>query len=574
MILDSLTIDVLALELATRHQGQHIRSARADEAGLEVLLETSLEGGSGGTCRLRLEYGPPGSLSLTWAERIHAGEGPERYLQGARIDGIAAVAGERILSLSLSRNDAEARLTHGLFHLFLFPPRYRAVLVSGGHGRILGVWAGATDRRAPAHGSHYEAPSSASDRLVPGRDACEAFVRRLQRHDGSVELALRQILSGADRHLVARLCADSGLDPAAAAAEVGVDGATAVWTAARRLWSVKGGPAYRWIHGPTRVSVAAPTYLEVEPAQFPTVCAALVGRDTDGSAAADTAARRQRRRLERGLHTLERRAQGLQADLDEAQVAGTLERTGNSLLAAPDTIAPGGSGRVPDAHDENGVATIEVRLAPGKTPAQHATRLLRRAAKLRRRAEILPPRLHHVRELILETERLLERRSDEDGIPEEVMKRWEQRVEVRQTQAREAALDDRRQDDRQGAHPRRYLTSSGWSVWAGRNNRENDIVTHRLAAQNDVWFHAHGYAGSHVILRRQGRREEPSNRTLEEAAAVAAYWSKGRTANKVPVVYTLAKYVSKPRGGVPGLAVMKREKTIMVRPALLAEEAE
>jgi predicted ribosome quality control (RQC) complex YloA/Tae2 family protein len=574
LILDSLTIDVLALELSTRHQGQHIRGARADEAGLEVLLETNLDGGSGGTCLLRLEYGPPGSLSLTWAERIHAGEGPERYLQGARIESIAAVAGERMLSLSLSRKDAEARLTHGLFHLFLFPPRYRAVLVSGGHGRILGVWAGAPDRRAPAHGSHYEAPSSASDRLVPGPDACEAFALRLQRHDGSVELALRQILSGADRHLVARLCADSGLDPAAAAGDVGVDGATAVWTAARRLWSVKRGPAYRWIHGPTRVSVAAPAYLEVEPAQFPTVCEALVGRDTDSSAVADTEGRQQRRRLERGLHTLERRAQGLQADLDEAQDAGTMERAGNSLMAAADSIAPGGRGRVPDAHDENGVATIEVRLAPGETPARHAARLLRRAAKLRRRAEILPPRLHHVRELIFETERLLDLRRDEDAIPEEMMKRWERRVEVRQTQAREGALGDRRQDDRQGAHPRRYLTSSGWSVWAGRNNRENDIVTHRLAAQNDVWFHAHGYAGSHVILRREGRKEEPSNRTLEEAAAVAAYWSKGRTANKVPVVYTLAKYVSKPRGGVPGLAVMKREKTIMVRPALLAEEAE
>ena len=174
--------------------------------------------------------------------------------------------------------------------------------------------------------------------------------------------------------------------------------------------------------------------------------------------------------------------------------------------------------------------------------------------------------------MIFETERLLEDLRDEDVIAEETMNRWERRVEIRQMQANEGAGDDRRKDERQGARPRRYLTSSGWSVWAGRNNRENDILTHKLAAQNDVWFHAHGYAGSHVILRREGRKEDPSRRTLEEAAAVAAYWSKGRTANKVPVAYTLAKYVSKPRGGAPGLATMKREKTIMVRPALLAEE--
>ena len=136
----------------------------------------------------------------------------------------------------------------------------------------------------------------------------------------------------------------------------------------------------------------------------------------------------------------------------------------------------------------------------------------------------------------------------------------------------QAGKGERINDDRQGARPRRYRTTSGWCVWAGRNNKENDTLTHRLAAQNDYWFHAHGYAGSHVLLRREGHTQEPDKRTLEEAAAVAAYWSKGRTASKVPVVYTMAKFVSKPRGAPPGLAVMKREKTIMVRPELIPED--
>ena len=122
------------------------------------------------------------------------------------------------------------------------------------------------------------------------------------------------------------------------------------------------------------------------------------------------------------------------------------------------------------------------------------------------------------------------------------------------------------------AHPRRYRTSDGWSVWAGRNNHENDLLSHRLAAQNDLWFHAHGYAGAHVLLRREGRKEEPSQRAVLEAAAVAAYWSKGKTARKVPVVCTLAKFVSKARGAPAGQAVIRRERTLMVEPALLPEE--
>jgi len=73
-------------------------------------------------------------------------------------------------------------------------------------------------------------------------------------------------------------------------------------------------------------------------------------------------------------------------------------------------------------------------------------------------------------------------------------------------------------------------------------------------------------------LRREGRKEEPDKQTLEEAAGLAAFWSKGKTAKKVSVVYTLVKYVSKPRGGAPGQAILKREKTIVVAPALIKEE--
>jgi predicted ribosome quality control (RQC) complex YloA/Tae2 family protein len=93
-----------------------------------------------------------------------------------------------------------------------------------------------------------------------------------------------------------------------------------------------------------------------------------------------------------------------------------------------------------------------------------------------------------------------------------------------------------------------------------------------MAAQDDVWFHAQGYSGSHVVLRRAGRKDEPSSRTLHEAAAVAAYWSKGRTARKVAVVYTAVRYVTKPKGSAAGLAVLRREKTLMVAPALLPQE--
>jgi hypothetical protein len=114
-------------------------------------------------------------------------------------------------------------------------------------------------------------------------------------------------------------------------------------------------------------------------------------------------------------------------------------------------------------------------------------------------------------------------------------------------------------------NPRVFVTSEGYTVIVGRNNSENDYVTHRLAKAEDLWFHAYGVTGSHVILRHRGKAA-PSRRAIEEAASIAAYYSKARTSSAVPVIYTQKKFVNKPRGARPGTAACTREKTVMARP--------
>lgn len=115
--------------------------------------------------------------------------------------------------------------------------------------------------------------------------------------------------------------------------------------------------------------------------------------------------------------------------------------------------------------------------------------------------------------------------------------------------------------------PRIYTTSEGWTVVVGRSNLENDYVSLKVAKQDDYWFHAHGVPGSHVVLKRDGRKDNPSKKTIEEAAAIAAFYSKARNSSRAPVIYTLGKYVSKPRKAKPGLVTCTRETSIMVRPS-------
>ena len=114
--------------------------------------------------------------------------------------------------------------------------------------------------------------------------------------------------------------------------------------------------------------------------------------------------------------------------------------------------------------------------------------------------------------------------------------------------------------------PRRMKSAEGWDVLIGRNNEGNDYLTHQLARSEDYWFHVHGAAGSHVVLRRGKGKNEPSKATIEEVASWAAFYSQARSAGRVPVIVTQKKYVRKPRKAPPGLAICEREKIVMVRP--------
>ena len=113
----------------------------------------------------------------------------------------------------------------------------------------------------------------------------------------------------------------------------------------------------------------------------------------------------------------------------------------------------------------------------------------------------------------------------------------------------------------------KYVLPGGWEALAGKTDADNDILSLKTAKANDLWFHARSLHGSHVILRHPDG-EKPDNATIKQAAAIAAWHSKARNAGTVPVCYTEAKHVGKPRGAKPGSVTIKREKTIKVRPGL------
>ena len=207
--------------------------------------------------------------------------------------------------------------------------------------------------------------------------------------------------------------------------------------------------------------------------------------------------------------------------------------------------------------DPYGEETVEIDLDPTLGGPSNAERFFTRARKLRAAAHLVEERIAGIKKRL-------------GGIDSE-KKRLETLDDIRELKAMAAAYTGRISTDRtydtDRSFPRRYRSVSGLEIVVGRNNRENDELV-RWAGKNDIWLHAQGVEGSHVILRTPGKNQKPDRKSIELAASITAYYSKARTSAVVPVVYTAVKYVIKRKGQGPGQMTYSRENVIFTEPGL------
>jgi predicted ribosome quality control (RQC) complex YloA/Tae2 family protein len=125
-------------------------------------------------------------------------------------------------------------------------------------------------------------------------------------------------------------------------------------------------------------------------------------------------------------------------------------------------------------------------------------------------------------------------------------------------------IKEKKRMKRPVSRPLEFHSSAGLRISVGRNNTQNDELTTKMAGRGDYWFHVQGIHGTHVILWTEG--QEPDKQSMTEAALLAAWFSQGRKGSKVPVDYTLVKYVKKPSGAKPGMVIYTTYQTTYVTP--------
>ena len=227
--------------------------------------------------------------------------------------------------------------------------------------------------------------------------------------------------------------------------------------------------------------------------------------------------------LKNRLTICERKMGRIRTDIDDAGNADLYENMGNVLMCHIAQIPPNvDTITLPDLFNPSG-GDMVIPLNPRRTASENASEYLKRARKARKGAPILAKRLVAAQGEKDKIQQYIDRlnavRSEADL--DVIRRELEDARLIKVLQKRPQSRSKRQPGD---IHPRRYRTQDGWRVLVGRNNAENDRLT-KSSGRDDLFLHAHGCPGSHVILKRDGRADRPSQKTLKEAASLAAYWS-------------------------------------------------
>ncbi|HHV63305.1 MAG TPA: fibronectin/fibrinogen-binding protein [Firmicutes bacterium] len=287
--------------------------------------------------------------------------------------------------------------------------------------------------------------------------------------------------------------------------------------------------------------------------------------------------------LARARRKLERQEEALR-DAENAEnyrLMGELIKANMGVLKKGDTEA-----QVINYFDPE-LKPVRIELDPALAPSENAQVYFAKYAKAKRSLEITKEQRDRTRDDIEYLEQValtLEQAQSLDAVDEireeliasgygDGLPGKAKAQDGRRTRARDHNRSRRAGPDAAAGTPRpmRFKSEDGYEILVGRNNRENDFLTMKHAAPDDIWLHAKGIPGAHVIIRVD-EKGNVSERALLDAAGLAAYFSKGRQSTNVDIDYTRRRYVRKPRGAKPGMVIYERQKTLAVPPRLLPSE--
>ncbi len=293
-----------------------------------------------------------------------------------------------------------------------------------------------------------------------------------------------------------------------------------------------------------------------------------------------------RKVLQGQVERCKRKADLLQQELAVIEQASAYRLQGDLLLAYQHEIVQGQSSVTLQnffSGQEQESEAVTITLDPRFDAVGNANRFFNKYHKLRRAAELVPEQIEQNAVELATVEQLLADLTIAETPPEVALVKAEVQTAgylrgkaggrelkaAKQNKGKKAGKSGKQGKGKpvppSGGVPLHMQSHDGFTVLIGKNSRQNEEVTFHQATSNDIWLHARGVPGSHVIIKAAGR--DVPRPTIERVACLAAYYSQARGSTSVPVDYTLQRHVRHMKGGGPGMVIYEREKTLYAEPS-------
>src|SRR5574337_737730 len=490
--------------------------------------------------------------------------------KGALIEGIEQIGLDRVMAIHLRRGLLPEAATLYVEMLGAASNMFLVDRISGMVMDRLRAASGRTKGRSPGPGEPYRLPADYGrvDSRCVGEDEFQELIRGRLAEGVEPARVLATSLSGFSALMAKELVVRSDLPILASPDEP----ARALWKPFRELMDRVTAASFepRLLMGDdgAPVGVAAFPLVTVPPDRqtpYPTMSGALAAYQSSREQVERRDALRTGllRRLQREIDATDRLSTALEQEIALYRDGELHARKGRLLLANRAGVRRGQ--QIVELTDYADPATplLRIELDPACSIEDNAQRYFALHRKAKRGVEIVGKRLAETAARLCTLRSMIEQVEMAKDVGELALVDAALARIVRRRPVQASAASHVRQSE--GPEPRTFRSSDGLTILVGKSGPGNRSEERRVGKPHDLWLHAQGIRGSHVVVRLAKGKQAPP-RTLCEAAQLAAYYSRARGETKVPVDYVLRKFLRKPKAAAPGAVLLTQEKTITVRP--------
>ena len=476
---------------------------------------------------------------------------------------------ERAIDLRFARRPGESPL----YHLYVeIMGKYSNMVLTDANNQIITVAHQINQQKSSVRpvltGQLYEAPPALTNSIPSLNEPFERWWERVSLVPGSIKRQLLKTYRGISPSLLESMLQVSEINPQTHTDKL----ASQEWQKLFQTWRVWLQSLEQASFNPALTATGGYTVLGwggVKPVQDIQVLIDKYYTEKLNQQAFSQLQHQLNQKINNFLTKLRIKAQNFEERLQQSDRADEYRQKADLLMAHLHEWKPGIQEMV--LSDFESGEPVKVKLEPDKNAVQNAQGLYKKHQKLKRARSAVEPLLLEVKNEINYLEQVEASISQtNDYQSTEDLQALE---EIREELVGQKYLEDteyRRRSSTQTASTNfhRYHTPGGFEVLIGRNNRQNDQLSFKIAGDYDLWFHAQEIPGSHVLLRLEAGTT-PKSKDLQFVANLAAYHSRSRQSKQVPVIYTQPKYVYKPKGAKPGIAIYKQEQVIWGKPYLV-----